>query len=146
MQAAIGLAQLEKIEGFVAARRRNFKLLYSALLPLSDRLVLPEACCDSAPSWFGFPILCRVGVAREKIVRYLEGKGVQTRMLFAGNIVRQPCMEGVEYRVIGGLANTDTVMNDLFWIGVYPGLSVDTITYMSDMLKAAADPCLPGAT
>ena len=137
LQAAIGVAQLGKIDEFVAARRRNFEHLHSALSPLGDKLVLPEACENSVPSWFGFPMLCREGIDRGKIVSYLENNGIQTRMLFAGNIIRQPCMKGVEYRVVGELANTDMVMNDLFLIGVYPGLDDNAIGYMADTLKAA---------
>jgi CDP-6-deoxy-D-xylo-4-hexulose-3-dehydrase len=135
MQAAIGVAQLDKLDGFVAARRRNFGMLESALSPFSDRLVLPEACENSAPSWFGFPILCREGVSREKVVRELESAGIQTRMLFAGNIARQPCMRGVEYRAAGSLTNTDDVMNNLFWLGVYPGMDEGAIMYVADKLK-----------
>ena len=135
MQAAIGVAQLEKINSFVSARKRNFGFLSSALKPLSDKLILPEACANSDPSWFGFPILCREGVKRERIVRHLEAHGIQTRMLFAGNIVRQPCMQGVEYRLVGELANTDRVMSNLFWIGVYPGLDDAALTYMAETLN-----------
>ena len=138
MQAAIGVAQLDKIEAFVASRRRNFDLLYSMLTPLADKFIMPEACENSVPSWFGFPLLCKDGVNRGTIVRYLEEHGVQTRMLFAGNIVKQPCMQGVEHRVVGELVNTDRVMNDLFWFGVYPGLDDNAIAYMADTLLTAA--------
>jgi CDP-6-deoxy-D-xylo-4-hexulose-3-dehydrase len=139
MQAAIGAAQLDKLDGFVAARKRNFGLLKSALLPLSDKLILPEAAPDSDPSWFGFPITCRQGVSRDKIVEYLERHKIQTRMLFAGNIIRQPCMHGAEYRVIGELPSTDRVMRDLCWLGVYPGLDDNAIGYVAEMLAAAVD-------
>lgn len=136
LQAAIGVAQLDKIDDFVSARRDHFKHLYSALQPAVDAFILPEPCEQSNPSWFGFPLLCREGVKRESIVRALEDKGIQTRMLFAGNIVRQPCMQGVEYRAIGSLENTDSVMNHLFWIGVYPGLDDNAMDYMVDALLA----------
>jgi CDP-6-deoxy-D-xylo-4-hexulose-3-dehydrase len=135
MQAAIGVAQLDKLDGFVAARRRDFDLLYSALEPLRDRLILPEACPGSKPSWFGFPIMCGPGVDRREVVSYLEKHKIQTRMLFAGNIVRQPCMRSHEYRSIGELPNTDAVMNSLFWLGVYPGLDENAIAYMAETLK-----------
>jgi len=139
MQAAIGVAQLDKIEAFVKARRHNFEFLNTALSSLSSKLILPEACECSVPSWFGFMITCREGVNRNKLVRYLEENNIQTRMLFAGNIVRQPCFdsceEGNDYRVIGDLKNTDTIMNDTFWIGVYPGLDEPAMSYMIDTIK-----------
>ncbi|MCL2221369.1 MAG: lipopolysaccharide biosynthesis protein RfbH [Oscillospiraceae bacterium] len=139
MQAAIGVAQLDKVDDFTLARRRNFELLKSALAPFADKLILPVACCNSAPSWFGFLITCHGGVNRNKLVRRLEGKGVQTRMLFAGNLVRQPCFDqirdtGVGYRQIGELPNTDRVMNDTFWVGVYPGMTDEMIDYMAKMI------------
>ncbi|MDR1193749.1 MAG: lipopolysaccharide biosynthesis protein RfbH [Peptococcaceae bacterium] len=137
MQAAVGAAQLKKLDSFVAARRRNFDLLYSALEPLRDKLILPEACPNSAPSWFGFPITCREGIDRKHIVTYLEEHKIQTRMLFAGNIIRQPCMRGVAFRAIGELPNTDNVMSNLFWLGVYPGLDENAIAYMTETLAEA---------
>jgi CDP-6-deoxy-D-xylo-4-hexulose-3-dehydrase len=137
MQAAIGVAQLDKLDSFVAARKRNFELMKTALLPLSDKLILPIAAPDSSPSWFGFPITCREGVSRDRIVEYLEQHKIQTRMLFAGNMTRQPCMQFAEYRAIGELPNTDRVMNSLFWLGVYPGLDNGAIDYMADILKKA---------
>lgn len=137
MQAAIGVAQLNKIDDFVFKRRHNFTQLYSALEQAKDKLVLPEACKNSVPSWFGFPILCGENIDRSRLVRTLEGNGVQTRMLFAGNIVRQPCMQGVKYRVVNELIHTDRIMNDLFWVGVYPGLDDNAITFVSDLIKSA---------
>jgi CDP-6-deoxy-D-xylo-4-hexulose-3-dehydrase len=134
MQAAIGVAQLGKIDGFTARRRRNFEHLYTLLEPLSGKLILPEACENASPSWFGFPITCRDGLDRRKVVTHLEEHNIQTRMLFAGNIIRQPCMRGLEYRAIGGLTNTDTVMNDLFWLGTYPGLDEGAVAYMAETL------------
>lgn len=136
MQAAIGVAQLDKIDDFVAKRRHNFTQLYAALEQASDKLVLPEACKNSVPSWFGFPILCGENVDRSKLVRVLEENGIQTRMLFAGNIVRQPCMQGIEYRVVNELIYTDRIMNDLFWVGVYPGLDDNAITFISNLIQS----------
>lgn len=134
MQAAIGVAQLGKLDAFTKARRYNFERLHSGLQSLSDKLIFPEPTNKSTPSWFGFPIMCRKGVSRNQIVRSLEESGIQTRMLFAGNITRQPCMQGVDYRSVGELTNTDRVMNDLFWLGLYPGLDENTTGYMVEML------------
>ena len=141
MQAAIGVAQLDKLKSFTAARRKNFKLLYTALEPLKDKLILPEACPNSEPSWFGFLITCREGLCRNKLVRQLENYKIQTRMLFAGNILRQPCFDAMRkenkgYRVVGNLTNTDKIMNDTFWLGVYPGIDETAVEYMVDRIKA----------
>lgn len=140
MQAAIGVAQLDKINDFTKARRRNFNSLKKLLSPLSDKIILPEACPNSNPSWFGFLITCREGINRNKIVRHLEGKGIQTRMLFAGNIVKQPCFDRMRksggYRIAGELKNTDTVMNDTFWVGVYPGIDENAIEYIANTIAA----------
>ncbi len=130
MQAAIGVAQLAKLDDFIEARKRNFNRLYNKLTLLSDSFILPEICENSNPAWFGFPLLCREGIDRERIIRSLENNKIQTRMLFAGNIVRQPCMQGVEYRTVGSLENTDSVMKNLFWLGVYPGMDENAIDYM----------------
>jgi len=140
MQAAIGVAQLDKVADFVSKRRRNFILLKEALSSVCDKLWLPEACPDSNPSWFGFMITCRSDINRNKLVRNLEEDGVQTRMLFAGNIVRQPCIsnsleEGIDYRIVGNLTETDRIMNDTFWVGVYPGLNERSIGYIADSIK-----------
>lgn len=126
MQAAVGCAQLEKFPTFVEKRRHNFDRLRKALEDVEDKLILPEACPNSKPSWFGFLLTCREGVDKNKVVQYIEDHGVQTRMLFAGNIVKQPCFDefrasGKGYRVIGDLAVTDRIMKDTFWLGVYPG-------------------------
>jgi CDP-6-deoxy-D-xylo-4-hexulose-3-dehydrase len=144
MQAAIGVAQLEKAEEFAAARRRHHRRLYEALAPVaaSGRLILPEACAGADPSWFGFLLTCGEGVSRERVVRRLEREGVQTRMLFAGNMLRQPCFDrmresGMGYRTAGALANTDRVMRDAFWVGVYPGMTEAMIDYMAERLMAA---------
>ena len=142
MQAAIGCAQLDKIESFVEKRRQNFMRMKKALSGAKDYIILPEACEDSNPSWFGFLITCREGINRNLIVQYLEEKGIQTRMLFAGNLVKHPCFDemrenGKGYRIIGELKNTDRVMNDSFWVGVYPGMTDDMIDYMADMILEA---------
>lgn len=139
MQAAIGCAQLKKLPDFVAARRENFAMLYRKLEPLADRLILPQATENSVPSWFGFLLTCREGVDRERLVPYIESKGVQTRMLFAGNLTRHPCFDqmrraGEGYRVAGTLEVTDRIMRDSFWVGVYPGMTLDRIEYMAGVI------------
>ena len=142
MQAAVGCAQLKKFPTFVECRRHNFKRLRAALECVSDKLILPEAAPNSNPSWFGFLITCREGIDREKIVSYVEGHGVQTRMLFAGNLTKHPCFDelrksGEGYRVVGDLHVTDSIMRDTFWIGVYPGMNDDMIDYMARIIKEA---------
>lgn len=136
MQAAVGCAQLKKFPSFVEKRKHNFKVLHDALECVSDKLMLPEANENSDPSWFGFFITCRDGVDRNKLVQYVESKGVQTRMLFAGNLIKHPCFDemrasGKGYRVVGTLENTDRIMNDSFWIGVYPGMTDEKLMYMA---------------
>ena len=136
MQAAIGCAQLDKFPSFVERRIYNFDRLKNALKGTEDKLILPEACENSTPSWFGFMITCKEGVDRNALVQFLEGKGVQTRMLFAGNIIKHPCFDemrktGTGYRVVGDLANTDRIMQDTFWVGVYPGMTDEMIDYMA---------------
>ena len=142
MQAAVGCAQLKKFPSFVARRRENFKRLRAALECVSDKLILPEACENSNPSWFGFLITCREGVDREKVVPFIESRGVQTRMLFAGNLIKHPCFdemrkEGKGYRVIGDLAVTDRIMTSTFWVGVYPGMTDEMIDYMAKTIIEA---------
>lgn len=142
MQAAIGCAQLEKFPTFVERRRHNFDRLKSALTETEDKLILPEPCENSRPSWFGFLITCREGINRNKIVQYIESKGVQTRMLFAGNLTKHPCFDqmresGMGYRIVGELPNTNRIMEDTFWIGVYPGMTDEMIDYMAAALKEA---------
>ncbi len=141
MQAAIGCAQIDKFPGFVEKRKRNFSRLWEGLKDLQDKLILPIACEHSDPSWFGFLVTCKEGVSRNKMVQYIEEKGIQTRMLFAGNIIKHPCFdqmrkEGVGYRVVGGLKNTDVVMENAFWIGVYPGMTEEKIDYMLEIIKS----------
>lgn len=142
LQAAIGCAQLEKLPMFTEKRKENWKYLRAGLEDLSDILILPEAERYSDPSWFGFYITCREGVSRNDLVQYLESKGIQTRMLFAGNITRHPCFghlkEGKDYRIAGSLERTDQVMNDGFWIGVYPGMSPAMLDEMIKQIKEGA--------
>lgn len=136
LQAAIGCAQIEKFPSFVVRRRHNHARLTENLQCVKDKLILPEALPGSEPSWFGYLLTVKDGVDKFKVVRYLEEHGVQTRMLFAGNILRHPCFDqmrssGKGYRVVGGLENTDTVVEKTFWIGVYPGMTDEMIDYMS---------------
>lgn len=142
MQAAIGCAQLLKFPSFVEKRRHNFDRLKAALEEVSDKLIMPTPCENSKPSWFGFLITCKGGVEKNKVVQYVESKVVQTRMLFAGNLIKQPCFDemrrtGQGYRVVGNLAITDRIMNDTFWVGVYPGMTDDKIDYMAKTIKEA---------
>ena len=144
LQAAIGCAQIEKFPSFVEKRRHNFERLHKALEGLEDRLILPEAAPNSRPSWFGFLITCKEGTDRNKVVQYVESRGVQTRMLFAGNLIKHPCFdemraEGKGYRVVGGLTNTDRIMRDTFWVGVYPGMNDEMIDYMAKTIREALD-------
>ncbi len=142
MQAAVGCAQLKKMPGFIERRRHNFDRLKAALQPAADRLLLPEPCPNSRPSWFGFLLTCQPGVDRNALVRAVEDKGVQTRMLFAGNLTKHPCFDelrrtGEGYRIVGSLENTDRIMNDTFWVGVYPGMTDAHIDYMAKTILEA---------
>lgn len=142
MQAAVGCAQLDKLPDFVKARKENFKYLRTQMKEMTDTFILPEACEESDPSWFGFMITCQAGMDKNKIVQYLEKHGVQTRMLFAGNLTKQPCFDvmrkkGTGYRIVGDLKNTDRIMKDSFWIGVYPGMTKEMLDYMVKMFKNA---------
>lgn len=141
MQAAIGCAQLKKLPDFIRKRRENWQYLRKALEDLAEYFILPEPAEKAEPSWFGFLLTVKPesGISRDEIVRYLESHGVQTRMLFAGNLIKHPCFDemretGEGYRVAGSLANTDRIMRDTFWIGVYPGMTEPKLRYMSDML------------
>jgi CDP-6-deoxy-D-xylo-4-hexulose-3-dehydrase len=136
MQAAVGVAQLDKLPTFIEARRRNFRRLHEGLRDLEEFFVLPEATPGSDPSWFGFPVAVRTGApfTRNDAVAFLEGRQIATRLLFAGNLVRQPAYRDVPHRRIGDLANADFVMNHVFWIGVYPGLTESMIAYMLESL------------
>ena len=141
MQAAIGCAQLEKFPGFVERRRGNFNILYSGLRDLNDYLILPEAATNSEPSWFGFLITLRneVTFKRNELVEFLEKRQIQTRNLFAGNLTRHPCFdtlkENIDYRVSGNLKNTDKIMNDSFWLGLYPGMTEAKLNYIIESIK-----------
>ena len=142
MQAAIGCAQLQKLPEFTKQRRANFKRLKERLSDLQDKLILPEACPDSNPSWFGFLITCKEGVDKNQIVSYLEEHGVQTRMLFSGNLTKQPCFDELRkskegYRIVDTLKQTDIIMERSFWIGVYPGMTDKKIDAMAKLLKEA---------
>lgn len=144
MQAAIGCEQLKKLPAFVERRKKNWSFLHAALEDMQDKLILPEAAPNSDPSWFGFMMTVREGVDREKVVRYLEGKGIQTRMLFSGNLIKHPCFDemresGEGYRIVGGLGNTDRIMRDTFWIGVYPGMTDEMLEYMASTIIRAIE-------
>lgn len=138
MQAAVGLSQLDKIDEFVRARRRNFDWLKAGLKDVEEFLILPEATPGSEPSWFGFPITLQDGAPfrRDELVRHLNEKKIDTRLLFGGNLIRQPYMKGRNYRVHGDVTNSDRIMNHCFWIGVYPGLGEAEIGYMIDTIRA----------
>lgn len=142
MQAAIGCEQLKKFPRFVERRKHNWARLRKALEGVQDKLILPEPAPNSDPSWFGFLLTVREGVDREKVVRYVENKGVQTRMLFSGNLIKHPCFDemratGEGYRVVGTLENTDRIMRDTFWVGVYPGMTDEMIDYMAKTIAEA---------
>ncbi len=144
LQAAVGCAQLEKFPSFVERRIHNFNRLRAALEPIADKVILPEACENSRPSWFGFLITCKDGVSRNDVVKYVESHGVQTRMLFAGNLTKHPCFDemrksGEGYRIVGELTNTDRIMNDTFWVGVYPGMTDEMIDYMAKCITEAVN-------
>ena len=140
MQAAVGVAQLEKIEGFVEARRRNARALYEGLRELQEFFVLPEATAHSDPSWFGFPIAVRPGApfSRNQVVGHLEARKIATRLLFGGNLTRQPAYQGATYRVVGDLPNTDFVMDRVFWIGVYPGITEPMVEFTLEAFRDLA--------
>jgi CDP-4-dehydro-6-deoxyglucose reductase, E1 len=142
MQAAVGCAQLEKFPTFAQRRRENFKFLTQALSGMEDRLILPKATENADPCWFGYLITCREGVERSTIVKQLEGDGIQTRMLFAGNLTKHPCITDDEkvksmIRIVGDLKNTDEIMERAFWIGVYPGMNEDMLSDMAASIKRA---------
>jgi len=136
MQAAVGLTQLDRVEGFIADRRRNFALLTEGLTAFEDRLILPKATPRSNPSWFGFPITVRpgAGFTRDEIVQFLNAGKIATRFLFGGNLIRQPYMKGRNYRVVGDLTNADLVTENTFWIGLFPGLTPNHIGYMLETI------------
>ena len=137
MQAAVGVTQLDKVDDFIALRARNFAMLTELLKPLEDVLILPEATPNSEPSWFGFPITVRPEspVTRDEIVQHLDANRIGTRLLFGGNLLRQPYMNGRPHRVVGELSNADIVTTSTFWIGLYPGLTPDHLDYVADILR-----------
>ena len=137
MQAAVGVAQLARLPEFIVGRNRNFATLHDALRDLEDVLHLPQATPNSSPSWFGFPVLVRPDApfTRNALVQHLESRKVATRLVFAGNLVRQPAYQGVRYRTVSDLANSDAVMNHAFWIGVYPGLDEARLQYMAQTIR-----------
>ncbi len=137
LQAAIGVAQLKKLPRFIKARKDNFRTLYEGLIDLEEFFVFPEATPDSEPSWFGFPLGVREGApfTRLEIVKYLEESRIVTRSLFAGNLPRHPAYQEVKYRTVNGLPNSDFVMNNVFWFGVYPGLNSEMLAYMVETIQ-----------
>lgn len=141
MQAAIGCAQLEKFPSFVERRKYNWKRIYDGLKSVQDKLILPEPVENSSPSWFGFCITCKDGVNRNELVKKIEAQNIQTRALFAGNLTRHPCFDQIRgtdaYRVIGDLSETDRIMNNTFWIGVYPGMTDAMLDRMISVIKAS---------
>ena len=141
MQAAIGCAQLEKFPSFVERRKYNWKRIYDGLKSVQNKLILPEPVENSSPSWFGFCITCKDGVNRNELVKKIEAQNIQTRALFAGNLTRHPCFDQIRgtdaYRVIGDLSETDRIMNNTFWIGVYPGMTDEMLDKMIEVIKAS---------
>ncbi|MET0085951.1 MAG: lipopolysaccharide biosynthesis protein RfbH [Sedimenticola sp.] len=144
LQAAVGLAQLDRLSSFTDLRKRNFSILSERLEGLSDQFILPRPTDGADPSWFGFLLTLRDGEGerRNRITRFLEDEKIQTRNLFAGNLLKHPCFyeleEGKDYRVIGDLAATDKIMNDSFWVGVYPGMRMEELEYMADKIIQAS--------
>ena len=134
MQAALGVSQIDKLPYFIERRKENFAYLKQVLKPIEDVIVLPEATPDSDPSWFGFPIGVKddAPFKRDQLTKALETNKIGTRLLFAGNLLRQPAYEGWEYRVVGEMTNTDYVMNNVFWIGVFPGLTREMLDYIAE--------------
>lgn len=132
MQAAVGVAQLRKLPDFLAARQRNFDRLYEGMRDLEPYFVLPQATPGSHPAWFGFPLVVRPDApfSRDEVVRFLESHKIATRLLFGGNILRQPAYRSIPHRVVGSLKHTDMVMNQAFWVGIYPGLSAEALEFM----------------
>jgi CDP-6-deoxy-D-xylo-4-hexulose-3-dehydrase len=138
MQAAAGLAQLDRLEEFIQSRKDNFQYLKEKLGSLSEYLLLPEATKGSDPSWFGFPITIKqeIDINRVDLLKFLDDKNIGTRLLFAGNLTRQPYFEGRKYRIVGELTNTDMVMAKTFWVGIYPGITKDMLDYIAEQLTA----------
>ena len=137
MQAACALAQMDRLDDFIAARKANFQYLKERLQGCAQFLHLPEATPNSEPSWFGFPLVLKddAGVTRPDLINFLDQNKIATRLLFAGNLTRQPYMIGRNFRISGELTNTDTVMNQTFWLGVWPGLAREQLDYVVDKLE-----------
>jgi CDP-6-deoxy-D-xylo-4-hexulose-3-dehydrase len=135
MQAACGLAQLKRLPEFIKKRNENFAYLKNKLTDLTDFIDLPEVTENSEPSWFGFPITLKENIDRVKFTQYLDNHKIGTRLLFAGNLTKQPYFQDIEYRVVGKLFNTDITMNQTLWLGIYPGLGEDQLNYIADKVK-----------
>jgi len=146
MQAALGVSQIEKLPHFIERRKENFTYLKQVLKPLEEFLVLPEASPNSDPSWFGFPIGVKEGAPfkRDQLTRAFDAAKIGTRLVFAGNLLRQPAYEGWEYRVVGDMTNTDYVMNNVFWIGVFPGLTKEMLDYIAATARAFCNKAVAG--
>jgi CDP-6-deoxy-D-xylo-4-hexulose-3-dehydrase len=140
MQAAAGVAQLDKLTGFIEDRKRNFGYLAERMQPLSDVFLLPRATPGADPSWFGYPIAVRPesGFSRDEVIRFLNARMFGTRLLFGGNLLRQPAYRDIDKRIVGNLANSDFVTDNVFWVGVYPGLTKPMLDYMVESLAEAA--------
>jgi CDP-6-deoxy-D-xylo-4-hexulose-3-dehydrase len=137
MQAAVALAQMERLDGFVAARRRNFDYLKASLRSLEEFLILPEPTPNSEPSWFGFPLTLRSaieGKSRHELQAFLEKHRIGSRLLFAGNLIRQPYFKDIEHRVVGELPNTDTITSDTLWLGVFPALDTSQLDFVVEKM------------
>lgn len=145
LQAAVGVEQLKKFPSFIERRKHNWARLHAALEDVQDKIILPEAAENSDPSWFGFLISVRpeMGLDRNEVTKYIESKNVQTRLLFSGNIIKQPCFDEIRetsaYRVIGDLKNSDFVVSNTFWVGVYPGMTDAMVDYMASVIKEAVN-------
>jgi CDP-6-deoxy-D-xylo-4-hexulose-3-dehydrase len=137
MQAACALAQMDRLKEFIAKRRANFTYLKKRLASCSDFLHLPEATPNSDPSWFGFPLIVKEtsGIKRSDLINYLDQNKIGTRLLFAGNLTKQPYMAGRNYRISGELVNTDVVMNQTFWLGTFPGLTTEELDFITEKLE-----------
>ena len=148
MQAAVGVAQLKKLPRFIEARKKNFAAIREALSGSEEHFILPEPTPHSDPSWFGFPMMVRddAPFLRRDIVEYLATKKVQSRQLFGGNLIRQPAYKNIRHRVVGELRNSDRVMNQAFWIGVYPGLTTEMIEYAITSIREAPMACMAAQT
>lgn len=145
MQAAIGVEQLKKFPSFIERRRHNWDRLHKALAPIQDKVILPEPAENSRPSWFGFVISIKAGggIDRDMVIRYIEGHNIQTRLLFSGNLIKHPCFDQIRetdaYRIVGNLETTEFIMNNTFWVGVYPGMTDTMIDYMAQVIMDAVN-------